>query len=314
MAFSSSYYPLYLIKKRKLKPHNSLSTSSLSRQDHLSKKRFSIVKAINEIISEYNSFQKFMIYLVKEFSAENLLWLIELVQIKYEYQINNNNLIQLPKDTIQLKSLIKEETIVNEENDTPSLKPTTSSVKKKDNSLYQVVDFNIKPLDNIGDKLYTYLFHNNGSIMTPIYLSPKIPQTIIISENKNNLFLQMKHLYNKYIKISSDNELNISYEVRSSLINYFENVNEDRDYKVFNIMDEVAVEVLQLLQDSFRRFRLTDEFIQIQKHEKNEKNKQGNDQNKPTELAMKELLNSKKIPVLRNATSYSVLKEKYSIS
>eukprot|EP01084_Bolivina_argentea_P135494 238742_1 len=114
----------------------------------------------------------------------------------------------------------------------------------------------------------------------------------------------MKCLYTCYVKVWSENELNLSYDLRQSLMDYFEHIEEEKEYKVFNIMDGVAIEILRLLQSSFRRFQSSDEFIKIISHKVKGKNvKSDSEKNTNTDAVMKESINSKiadKIPILIN--------------
>ncbi len=135
---------------------------------------------------------------------------------------------------------------------------SNSTAMKQDNELYQVVDFNVNPLDTYPETtIFTYLFRNEGSIMTQIHLTTEIPTCSILERNKDDLFMQMRALYRKYVKTNSAHELNISYDTRRGLMDYFESIRNPkkvRDYKLFTIMDECAIEIIQLLHAPFGRF------------------------------------------------------------
>eukprot|EP01083_Nonionella_stella_P021421 59415_1 len=147
----------------------------------------------------------------------------------------------------------------------------------------------------------TYLFHDGGSIMTQICLTNKQPVSSIVKENETSLYAQMSVLYNKYIKVNSNHTLDLSAETRNVLIKYFEamqcdgKVDRSTECRLFNIMDECCMEIMQLIKRSFSRFSLNRLWIRIIKDD----------------VAMRRMLNSNKVPVLRNASSYSVLREQY---
>ncbi len=106
------------------------------------------------------------------------------------------------------------------------------------------------------NKIYSYIFSRDGSIYIRIELPSKLPMTTIINEF-NNLNEQMFALYNKYI--NSENaihEINISYELRKYLAQIFENINvKINESFAFNILDETTKEILELMIDSFKRFK-----------------------------------------------------------
>eukprot|EP01084_Bolivina_argentea_P046264 85203_1 len=234
----STGYPVYRIKH-----YEQENGTSVTRQHNLDAN----LQTMNKILSDYKPFTTFMSYLVSEFCPENLLFLTELIQCKHAYQKKNNYV-----------------------------------VKVQDDDKCVVVDFNVNPIDSSGyyktekEKLFTYLFHESGSIMAKLCLSPKIPTTAILTNNSEHLYFQMYALYKKYIKTDSSLELNISYSVREKLKNIFEiavknqkrliKIRGDKKYpeeKLFNIMDECAIQIVKLLQYSMSRFMDSDKFDSI---------------------------------------------------
>eukprot|EP01084_Bolivina_argentea_P013188 24719_1 len=246
LALFPTLYPIYLIRK------NDRNTASLQSVSNVSMSNASSnAHLLLYVLSNYDTFKTFMSHLVSEFSAESLLFIVELVQIKYNHQQINRGVLRLLKDSHAVFGygsihVDDAKECQNESYDSEQI--------KTDNSLCQVVDFNIKPNEDMKDKdvIFTYLFEQNGSIITPIYLPSKLPKSVALTSEYNaHLYTQMRFLYDKYIKIGSDHEINISHSSRSALISYFEANSVDKDYKIFNIFDEVALENFFLLQITF---------------------------------------------------------------
>eukprot|EP00481_Brizalina_sp_1-RS-2013_P003374 TRINITY_DN9118_c0_g1_i1.p1 TRINITY_DN9118_c0_g1~~TRINITY_DN9118_c0_g1_i1.p1 ORF type:complete len:107 (-),score=4.64 TRINITY_DN9118_c0_g1_i1:35-355(-) len=83
LVFYRTFYPLYLIRQQK-------SQLILSKV-HLSRSDIKIgINSMNKVIAHYDAFKLFINHLIKSFSVENLLFLVEFVQIKHDYQKRNN--------------------------------------------------------------------------------------------------------------------------------------------------------------------------------------------------------------------------------
>ena len=101
IALISTLYPVYLIKKDQLKSisykqQSSMFNHSQSSLNHAEFETIPVgVQSLCEVIANYNSFKALMSHLISEFSTENLLFLVELVQCKYEYQKRHNFKIQI---------------------------------------------------------------------------------------------------------------------------------------------------------------------------------------------------------------------------
>eukprot|EP01083_Nonionella_stella_P037287 101651_1 len=198
-----TYYPYCLIKRK------------VSEQGEKQAKTKSNLQSMNRIMNNYNTLRIFMNYLVSELSTENMLFLMEVIQIKYQYQKRNDFVVR---------------TVEN------------------------MIDFNVKPLDIEyfkTEKYFTYLFQERGLIMTRLSLPIEIPKSIIITQNESNLYEQMMALYNKYIVTES---LNIPYYVREHLDDIFGTQYVGTESQIFNVFDECAIEIMMLLNHSFARF------------------------------------------------------------
>eukprot|EP01083_Nonionella_stella_P087148 242315_1 len=193
------------------------------------------VNSMNMVWIKYDSFKLFMDHLVSEFCAENALFLVELVQIKHDYQKRNNFRVIVSK-----------------------------SRDGKSDELLEI-DFDLDPLTGAPytseqDRYFTYLFNETGSIRTRISIPIQIPQSYIVSQHKNDLCGQMLSLYRKYI-----DQLNIPYSIHQSLDECFgsESYASSAEETLFNAMDECAAEILTLLEGSYVRFISTDSFGSI---------------------------------------------------
>eukprot|EP01083_Nonionella_stella_P290744 989294_1 len=206
----STYYPLYLMKC-----NASVDSIMLSQRTRNEVKSKSNLQSMNRVMNNYNTLRIFMNYLVSELSTENILFLMEVIQIKYEYQKRKNFVVRL---------------------------------------LENVIDFNIKPLDieyYKTEKYFTYLFQDNECIMTRLSLPIEMPKSVIITQNEDDLGQQMTALYNKYIVTES---LNIPYYVSEHLADVFETKYVGTESQIFNVFDECAIEIMMLLNCSFARF------------------------------------------------------------
>eukprot|EP01084_Bolivina_argentea_P261403 441709_1 len=159
--------------------------------------------------------------------------------------------------------------------------------------------------------LATYLFDDNGKIIVKLYVPRELPPSEI--SQLNGLYNQMEAIFQKYIKYNANHELNLSSSLRASLNGFFNDEfqnnffkgehGEKKEYKLYNLMDGVCLEILRLMNDSFGRFQSTKPYKDVY----------SDDIENDAMLAMKakELYN-KKLPVIRNASSYHTLMHKYN--
>eukprot|EP01083_Nonionella_stella_P128995 391077_1 len=258
-AIYPTFYPVYFIKK-----YHIHSTQSLM-QAHMKDGDINMsMCSMNLVMSKYHSFQLFMQHLVSEFAAENALFLVELIQIKQSYQKRKDFKVRIPKPDHFDERLL--------------------------------IDFNINPNNgephtSENDSYFTYLFNANGSIKFTISIPSKVPTSSIVTDHENDLAAQMSCLYTKYVGVD---RLNISYDVHQKLDQIFapqSGTNDDEDV-LFNAMDECAVEVLMLLQQSFGRFISKDAFVPILQEIKTEMSGADYDYKMHSDCKMMEWLNS----------------------
>eukprot|EP01084_Bolivina_argentea_P002059 3792_1 len=180
------------------------------------------------------------------------------------------------------------------------------------------------------ESMYTYLFNTNGNLLMKLQLPPGLPKSAVLTDSvaSNNLALEMEYLYNKFIKIDSIHEINLPHFIKSPLIKFFENdklhLKQKQESFLFNVFDESANSILQLMLDSYHRFVLTDKYKSIAI--------EMDCMNTPIDMTMStpQTLNSTpqtidttptininendinlELPIIRNATSYNKLLMQY---
>eukprot|EP01084_Bolivina_argentea_P006534 12396_1 len=258
-AIYPTFYPVYFIRKYHVRNNQSLMNGYLHDTDlNMS------VCCMNVVMAKYHSFQLFMQHLVSEFTAENALFLVELIQIKHDHQKRNDYKIRIPK--------------ANHFDET------------------FVIDFNVDSNNGEAQESYfTYLFHVSGTIRFKIAIPNEVPTSSVITDNDGDLAAQMACLYTKYVAVD---RLNISYEIHHALDEIFASgsvVKKDEEV-LFNAMDDCASEVLMLLQQSFGRFMTKDTFAPILEEIKAEKSSSENQIR--SDAKMKEWLNSNSVGIV----------------
>ena len=81
-----------------------------------------------------------------------------------------------------------------------------------------------------------------------------------LEKRKSIYFLKATKLFNKYLKVKSELEINISSQKRQYLTNYFENTNNINYSQLYNIFDGPINSMWYLMRDSFTRFLRSPEF------------------------------------------------------
>ena len=150
-----------------------------------------------------------------------------------------------------------------------------------------VIDFNITPNNIIKEKnnendtdktmndvdsMGTYIFDDNGAIIAKLSIPLELPLSAI-SQLNNGLYIQMLAIFNKYIRVSSTHQLNLSGDLRDSLTKFFadqdlrtyytQKEGQGKDYKLFNLLDGCCMEILKLMFDSFGRFVATKAYHEV---------------------------------------------------
>lgn len=153
----------------------------------------------------------------------------------------------------------------------PSMKKIGSKSNKHMTSLSASIIFNDDDDDhrnmNEFGPLGTYIFDDNGNIIVKLFIPRELPLSAISSIN-TGLYSKMLGLFNKYIRNNATHELNISSDLRTSLTKFFANEDlriyytkneegQEKDYKLFNLLDGCCMEILRLMNDSFTRFQST---------------------------------------------------------
>ena len=91
-------------------------------------------------------------------------------------------------------------------------------------------------------------------------------QEVIVTTKKKEDYINMIGLlYQKYISLSAEMQVNISYSTRSRLIHLIEkqDMNELSHQDIFELFDQSIKELLGLMSDSYTRFKRTKEFDKV---------------------------------------------------
>jgi len=282
-------------------PSSSPSHSPRSRQ----MSTFSNATALKWVIADSVAYQQFMEYLITEFSTENLLFITELIQIKYHFQRKNEWLIRVPKASV-LKA-VHPLTAKSKEAERPTATLQDDQSDHNDNQRYQTLDFH----DQSEDKTcWTFLFHDGHKIMQKLTIPLNIPTTALLTEH-DDLFGQMHGLYAKYVATDSAYEINISYQLRFGITSFFDDEDgtlkrwkqKGEDYKLFNLFDEPCLAILRLMQQSMYRFRMKEDAVE----EVDFPRMQSEHEHDVPDA----VLGAPDSPQMRHASSYHSLRDKY---
>eukprot|EP01084_Bolivina_argentea_P078276 142006_1 len=231
VGISSVYYPLYLLNKQQIQTPNGQSPSS---------KMTNLVS----ITKDSKLLSLFMQHLVKQFCTESLLFVIETVQIKSNYQISQNNVIKI------------------------SNKELLSDINYLTADKYLTIDFNSSS-GNQQTVTSTYLLIGDKRVDNMIKIEIELdglPKSEILTKYPNCIKDQIIALFQKYIQSGSNFEINLPFEAREHLQKLVISENDDNnaiiDSDWFWSLDESLLEILRLLADPFSRFRRTDVFRQ----------------------------------------------------
>eukprot|EP01084_Bolivina_argentea_P046633 85871_1 len=217
----STAYPVYLYTK----------TNQLKKEEVSSTPKSSML----EVISTRDGYKKFITHLVNHFATENLLFVTELIQIKHNFQVKHNNII----------------TCVPKNSDLQMLTETEFTYFSEDTCV--TIDFNEENKENtennentlcVGGGLktgvtFSCIFDSNDHLVCKINLPLKLPHSQIL-EKYNNFIDQMDCLFNKYVNVNSEYEINISSDARKLLINIYKNIKniKCKENYLFNSMDD----------------------------------------------------------------------------
>eukprot|EP01084_Bolivina_argentea_P247490 414049_1 len=201
-------------------------------------------------LSEQQGFESFVQHLQKEFSLEIILFLIETNQFK--------TLLKMKQSTLRLTRIDEHEE--NEyKNDVYQGIFTHQIDVPKSQIVYQIFEDeqpNLQPSTSLRNKIssvdslpeFTMSLSNNH---TTIDLDE-------ISKLKTVCFL----LYDRYISVGSELEINISFDVRNNLAKllddateFIQNDHEMNKRKLFYLFDDAIKEQMRLMMSSFSRFK-----------------------------------------------------------
>jgi len=125
----TSWYPVYIHLRKQ---------SGCICNDSRPRRFTSGISDIATIISHKEGYKALMSHLLTEFSTENLLFITELIQIKYAFQLRNHNVVVVPKRPLKLSV---DDTFTVEHSVTAS---DSNNEGYFDNDKYAVIDFHSK--------------------------------------------------------------------------------------------------------------------------------------------------------------------------
>eukprot|EP01083_Nonionella_stella_P014121 39726_1 len=189
------------------------------------------ITSIKEIIRDYKSFDVFIQHLILELCPETLLFLVEVIQVKYMF----------------LDKILK------------SLSRNKDAIKDYIDIFYVLRDFQTETGTRKKDEIYSVFHTGQGQFIMSLHIPSCLPQSIILTQQED-IKDQMYALYLKYIVVGSDLQLNVSSSTRRNVQKMFDSDKETAGYLFLTCMDSAAMETLVLLKDAFARFRKSDLF------------------------------------------------------
>eukprot|EP01084_Bolivina_argentea_P022264 41374_1 len=173
-------------------------------------------------------------HLVKLYYSETMIFLIELSQIKYNYYLKQNKIFKCFEWNLGNHTEI-------------------------------VIDF--RNLDLINLKYLMFLHGVSTECNKWIKICDSLPESMFITDTDyNSVYLQMKGMYERYIKIGSEFELNLSHQMRSQLDAEFIDVSDEHvifDGYYINLFDMVVEETCNFFWSSwcFKQWSLTEQYL-----------------------------------------------------
>ena len=130
---TSVYHPIYLVKQEMQKNTRLHLTSSSSCQSNT-------IAGLLDALKDERIFSLFMQHLVKEFATENLLFIVELCQIKHYYLLRHNNVLKISNKMTDFAQLSKKDSLSVQGGQNQSVENVATSSRVNDK--YIVIDFN----------------------------------------------------------------------------------------------------------------------------------------------------------------------------
>ena len=203
---------------------------------------------------------------VNEFSTENLLFIYEYIQIKYEFQMECNRLLKLPKPKSKVARMHRKSRKMNRQSSAISNASSMITDEDKEPEEFITVDFHVedKRIDRrsrtsslwnnysirTSSGIASYIFNNNGSIFARIELPANLPKSQLL-KLKEKFLDRLYALYCKYVKRGSILEINISCIQRKRITKSFDkildkiNIDEEieqKDSRSFDSHDELKIQ------------------------------------------------------------------------
>lgn len=164
----------------------------------------------------------------------------------------------------------------------------------------------------------TYFMNDTSTYdMLQLEIPNKIPTSSLVSSFPNELYPQMKGLFEKYVKVGSNYEINIPYQLREDVemtLNHYHESAMGKTHPsltmiegdLFWIMDEACLNIFRLLLAPFRRFKIGEkyqDYINSMEHQAKSANFEF------TQIVQQQVTSSK--PKIHAGHSYDRLSEYY---
>eukprot|EP01084_Bolivina_argentea_P057757 105509_1 len=195
--------------------------------------------SLMKILKEKISWDAFMKHLISEFSSENLLCILE---------------------TWQFKQMIKEINDKNKLIPTPMLEVTSKSI---DSEIDSDCGISVE---------YQHLIINDGLVEFDIPPKDEMPLSAIVNDKQMSVESKAVKLIEKYVYKHNGHclfEVNISSACKYKMIQKVQQLGEIMFtmQQIYDIFDEMLLELIRLLNDSHARFLQTDDYKQLILHD-----------------------------------------------
>lgn len=184
-----------------------------------------------DVLSSPEGFDLFLLHILKEFSTENMLAVIEFTQFQ---QYFNDESVWDRMDNEELSLQISMS--VYESSAIPTMAPLSSgSASTKERGM--------------------------KSERAKVRLPQHVPSSLVVHSDES-IIDKVKALVEKYIVVGSKFELNLSGHLRAVTIKKYQQMilGELEEEEGRFIFDDAKNEIMRLMDDSFRRFKTTQEF------------------------------------------------------
>jgi len=237
--------------------------------------------SLYQLLADKKGCYEFIAHLLKEFSAENVLSVIEMTQYKqffikwYEYnsepKLNDDNdhitdFDDDDDDEYNFDDQKQKDIAKNKFLRINNVENSKSNLSLQDMWNGHDLDLNqITPLksESTSDE------ELDGTEI--IDLPRNLPQSTIVwkkpieSVSGDEIRDKIRLLFEKYVTLGSELELNISFRTRKEMNRRWSQLNNMDVIKLYSFFDVVIESMIKLMQDSYTRFRMTKGFVEYER-------------------------------------------------